>query len=234
MLPFTSKRRYRLAAHVNSFEKIGSQFTVKTTLKVSNSGLLAVMHKLSLFGAGFVFAMASLAISESAFAQQGDEMNMNETMTIASSNVTGVESSPINFNIPNGNVQVRLSWQPETINTDGATKFTFEFLDTKTGEHLKDVSYSVHTMLDRKSVVHGHEATVPDGFGTLEQKFSSKGALSIVIESIKVGNTPINDFAQFNLTVVPEFPTLLVIMATGLAGSLVVSRMFIFHKKTHR
>lgn len=191
------------------------------------------MQKFLLFGAGFPFAMATLAISQSAFGQQGDEMNMNETMT-ASPNATGIESSPMNFDIPNSNVQVRLSWQPETINIDEATRFTFEFLDAKTGEHLEDVSYSAHMMLDGKSIVHGHEATVPDGIGTLEQKFSSKGALSIVIESIKVGSTPVNDFAQFNLTVVPEFPAQLVVMATGLAGSLAASRMFIFHKKTRR
>ena len=86
-----------------------------------------------------------------AFAQ-GDAINMNEIMT-ASPNATGIESSPMSFDIPDNNIQVKLSWQPETINTDETTRFTFEFLDSSTGEHLKDVSYSVHMMLDGKSMV---------------------------------------------------------------------------------
>ena len=57
------------------------------------------------------------------------------------------------------------------------------------------------------------------------------GTLSIVIESIKVGNDPVNDSAQFNLNVTPEFPVLPVVMSAGLVGSVIASRFFFFRKK---
>ena len=74
------------------------------------------------------------------------------------------------FDIAGSDVKVKLSHQPEIIDNDELTTFTFEFLSSTIGQHLKDVSYSVHIMLDGKSIVHGHEDIASSGVGIIEQK----------------------------------------------------------------
>lgn len=158
---------------------------------------------------------------EAAFAQEGHSM---DAITDESA-----EESPAVYDIPESNIQVKVSWQPEIINTDEPTRFTFEFLNSTTGEHLQDVSYAVHMALDGKSMGHGHESKAPDGIGTIEQQFDSKGSLSIIIDSIAAGDAPaIDGYAQFNLVVTPEFPIMLVGVLTSVAvmGSAIASRLY--------
>lgn len=97
--------------------------------------------------------------------QMGDSMNMPESSTNS--------TSPAIYEIPNSGVQVKLSWQPEAINTNETAQLTFEFIDTETGQHLQNVSYSVHMSLDGKSMGHAHEGKAPEGIGTIEQEFDS-------------------------------------------------------------
>lgn len=76
---------------------------------------------------------------------------------------------------------------------------------------------------------HGHESKAPDGIGTIEQQFDSKGSLSIIIDSIAAGDAPaIDGYAQFNLVVTPEFPIMLVGVITSVAvmGSAIASRLY--------
>lgn len=139
--------------------------------------------------------------------------------------------SPVIYDVSDSNVQIKVSWQPEIINTDEPATFTFEFLDASTGEHLQDVSYAAHMMLDGKSMGHGHEGKAPEGIGTLEQQFDSMGSLSIIIDSMTVGDAAVGGFAQINLAVVPEFPIMPtgVVMAIAVMGSVFASRIF-FHR----
>ena len=117
-----------------------------------------------------------------AFAQRDHSME--------TSNDEAAAESPAIYDIADSNVQVKTSWQPEIINTDEPTTFTLEFLDSTTGDHLQDVSYAVHMRLDGKSMGHGHEAKAPDGIGTVEQQFDSRGSLSMIVDSIAVGDGP--------------------------------------------
>ena len=170
----------------------------------------------------FVSAIFMTTMSFSAaFAQEDHSME--------TSNDEAAAESPVIYDIPDSNVQVKVSWQPEIINTDESTTFTFEFLNSTTSERLQDVSYAVHMGLDGKSLGHGHEAKAPDGTGTLEQQFDSMGSLSIIVDSIAVGDGPaIEGYAQFNLVVTPEFPVMLVGVITSVAvlGSALASKLY--------
>ena len=55
-------------------------------------------------------------------------------------------------------------------------------------------------LLDGRSMGHAHEGTAPEGIGTVEQEFDSTGSLTIIAESIRIGNdTPVQGVAQFNV-----------------------------------
>lgn len=169
-----------------------------------------------------IFTCIAAATVAPSFGQMDDQMEMGDNTT-----ATTNASSPMTYNLTDSNVQVKLSWQPESINTDEPTKFTYEFLNVSTGEHLSDVSYAVHMALDGESVGHGHNGTAPEGIGTFEQQFDSQGSLSIVLESIKVGNSAIDGVAQFSINVVPEFPLAPVMIAGVVLGGIVAaSRIF--------
>ena len=100
------------------------------------------------------------------------------------------------------------------------------FFDTDTEQRLQNVSYSVHMSLDGKSLAHTHAGSAPDGIGEVEQKFDSMGSLSIIVESIKVRNTPIEGAAQFTVSVVPEFPLApLIITAVVVGGAMAGQRI---------
>lgn len=179
------------------------------------------MHLRAIAAIVCISAVFMTTTTLAAYAQQDSPMETSGGQVNA--------DSPFIYNIPDSNVQVKVPWQPEIINTDEPTTFTFEFLDSNTGEHLQDVSYAVHMMLDGKSMGHGHEANAPEGMGTLEQQFDSMGSLSIIIDSITVGDAAIDGFAQINLAVVPEFPLVLVgvVMAVGVVGSSLASKSFL-------
>lgn len=181
--------------------------------------------------AAITLLLATLLITtvSSTFGQMDDQMEMNGNATTTNSTSA---SSPVTYNLTDSGVQLRLSWKPQAINTEKPTMFSFEFLDSDTGEHLSNVSYAVHMSLDGKRLGHGHNGTALEGIGTLEQKFDSMGSLSIIVESIKVGNAaPLTEFAQFNLSVVPEFPALFagIIMSVILTSSVLTSK-FLFSK----
>ena len=159
-------------------------------------------------------------------AQEDHSMETNDELVDA--------ESPVIYDIPDSNIQVEVSWQPKIINTDEPTTFTFEFLNSTTGEHLQDVSYAVHMGLDGKSLGHGHEAEAPDGVGTVEQQFYTMGSLSIIVDSIAVGDDEpaVEGYAQFDIVVTPEFPVMLVgVVITSIAvlGSALAAR-FYFNK----
>jgi len=188
---------------------------------------MSVQYKISV-----VLIILLLAINAATFlavpaSAQNDHMQMDDSTDIATNSSDAASSPPAIYEIPNSGIQVKLSWEPQAINTNETTGFTFEFIDADTEQHLQNVSFSVHMSLEGESRGHGHESTAPEGIGTIDQKFDSMGSLSIIVESIKVGNdTPIEGFAQFNLTVVPEFPVLFigVIMSVAVMASMFASR----------
>jgi len=155
---------------------------------------------------------------------QGDHMQMGDSMNVTTERNN--QTSPVIYDIPNSGVRVKMSWQPEAINTNETTQFIFEFLDTDFERRLQNVSYAVHMSLDGKSMGHAHEGTATEGIGTVEQKFDSTGSLAIVIDSIRVGNdTPIEGAAQFGVVVVPEFPVAAIVMGAALGSIVAAARI---------
>ena len=157
---------------------------------------------------------------------QGDQMGVGDSLDVQVTQASNNATSPAIYEIPNSRVQVKMTWQPDSINTNETSKFAFEFIDTDTEQRLQDVTFSVHMTLDGKSMSHGHQATAPEGIGMIEQKFDSTGSLSIVVESIKVGDTVIEGSVQYRITVVPEFPSSLILIPSLIfAGIVAASRL---------
>jgi len=193
---------------------------------LDDSWLLVVQLTPSFLAILTASAVLLMGIPALAYGQQGYQMNMDENVT-ASTNATST-GLPMTYDIEDSNVRVNLSWQPESIDIDGPTTFTFEFLDSNTGERLSDVSYSVHLMVDDKTVIHGHEDTAPEGIGTMEQQFDETGALTVIVDTIAIGDNTVDSFAQFDTTVVPEFSIMLVGVITSISilGSALASRLY--------
>lgn len=136
--------------------------------------------------------------------QMGRGMNTDMNMTSMTTNeqISNLSSkSPFLLNDTASNMQVKVSWKPNSINTMVPVKFTFEFLNLTTGEHLSDVTYSLHVLLDGKGLEHGHETGAPKGVGTFEHTFDATGSLSIIIESIKVAKMPTGAMVQLSIPV---------------------------------
>lgn len=172
----------------------------------------------------FLVATGSGLVLVQAFGQ-GDHMQMGDSMNVTTTDNN--QTSPVIYEIPDTTVQIKLSWQPEAINTNDTTTFTFEFIDSDTEQRLQNVSYSVHMSLNGRSMGHAHEGAAPEGIGTLEQQFDSQGSLSMIVESIKVGDSAIDGSAQFSINVMPEFPLAPVMIAgVVLSGMVAASRIF--------
>ena len=158
----------------------------------------------------------------------GQSYAQSDQMIMTGVSSTNATSSPAIYQLANSSIQIVMTWQPEAINTNDTTKFTFEFIDTDTEQLVQNVSFSVHMSLDGKSMGHAHEGTAPEGIGVIEQKFDTMGSLLIIVESIAVGNTTETDHAQFSLNVVPEFPIGIVVLmttvviGTGIAASRLI------------
>jgi hypothetical protein len=167
----------------------------------------------------------SLALQDAS--AQGGHMQMGDSMNVTTTR--GNQSSPAIYEIPDSGVQVKLSWQPEAISINETTTFTFEFIDTATQQRLQSVSYAVHILLDGRGMgtAHAHEATAPEGIGTVEQEFDSTGSLAIIVESIRIGNdTPVQGVAQFNVAVAPEFHVAgVIIMGAALSSIIAAARL---------
>ena len=162
----------------------------------------------------------SLALQDAS--AQGGHMQMGDSMNVTTTRNN--QSSPAIYEIPDSGVQVKLSWQPEAISINETTTFTFEFIDTATQQRLQNVSYAVHILLDGRGMGHAHETTAPEGIGTVEQEFDSAGSLTIIVESIRIGNdTPVQGVAQFNVAVAPEFHVAGVVIIMGAALSSIIA-----------
>lgn len=152
-----------------------------------------------------------------AFAQEMGGMKMNQTGEAA------MESAVI-MTTDDGKINVKLSWDPQTINIDDQpTTFTIEFLDADTEQRLNDVTYSVHMTIDGKDLGHGHNGTAVDGIASVEQEFDSVGTLGMVVEIHNLGSADVSQFVQFTVAVTPDYPVALIALAAGVAATTVLS-----------
>lgn len=88
----------------------------------------------SLAVAAFVFMIIAVP---PAFAQEMDDMKMNQTIMTT--------ESPVIMTTDDGKINVKLSWEPETVDIgDQPTIFTLEFLDADTEQRISDVTIPSH------------------------------------------------------------------------------------------
>lgn len=173
----------------------------------------------------FIIISISIVVGMTqSFAQMDMGGSASSTNTTEGSAINAT-SSPAVYQLANSSIQIVMTWQPEAINTNDTTKFTFEFIDTDTEQHVQNVSFSVHMSLNGKSMGHAHEGTAPEGIAVVEQEFDTMGSLVIIVESIKVGNTTQTDHAQFSLNVVPEFPLSVILLIVIIVGVIATSRL---------
>ncbi|MEM0367097.1 MAG: hypothetical protein QW776_01340 [Candidatus Nitrosocaldus sp.] len=119
-------------------------------------------------------------------------------------------------------LHVELIIEPATIEPNIPVRFSLEFMDSITGE-LKDTVPHTFLLLKDGSVIF-EEHTEHAGY-VHEFIFSEehKGPLTVLVRD--VNNT--GQDAEFSITVVPEFPTVMVVMMTATASALLLGRRFI-------
>jgi hypothetical protein len=158
-------------------------------------------------------AVFTLMPLQSAFGQEMGGMEMNQTGQAAM-------ESPVAITTDDGNINIMLSWVPDTISVhEQPTTFTIEFLDADTEQPLNDVTYSVHMTIDGKDLGHGHNGTAAEGIATIEQEFDSVGTLGMVVEIYSIGSAQVGQIAQFSVAVTPELSAAVIALAAGVAAT---------------
>jgi plastocyanin len=132
-------------------------------------------------------------------------------------------SPPMEAITEDGDIKVRVSWSPVTIDTGIPIDFKIEILDPNTGEPTSTKLYD--SMLFDPAGNHvdaSHRSLQSKDIQTYT--FESTGAFTLRLEN--VNNT--GQAVEFSLTVVPEFPFSIVaaIMAIMFAGAIFVTRKY--------
>jgi plastocyanin len=132
-------------------------------------------------------------------------------------------SLPMEAITEDGDIKVRVSWSPVTIDTGIPIDFKIETLDPDTNEATSAKLYD--SMLfdpDGNHVDASHRSLQSKDIQTYT--FESTGAFTLRLEN--VNNT--GQAVEFSLTVVPEFPISIVaaIMAIMFAGAIFVTRKY--------
>ena len=128
------------------------------------------------------------------------DMNMNTT-----SDHTLIGNNPHNAIPPitqvttDKTINVKLLWIPQKILPRIPITFTIEFLDSKTGEHLKDVEYSLHLFMNGSGIGHSHSLKTANGIGKIVWPFSSSGTLTVIVEVSAVNGLTHSTDTAFNI-----------------------------------
>jgi hypothetical protein len=129
-----------------------------------------------------------------------------------------------------GTYKVNMSYSPANIQPTNTTTFNIEFLDPKTNQKKDNVQYDFMIMPaeDPESMLTHRAAKIAQN-GSAQQSFTFKdeNVGSVIARVSNINNT--GEFADFPITVVPEFPfTTVIYMAT--AFGLIIS-LAIFTKR---
>jgi hypothetical protein len=149
-----------------------------------------------------------------------------------SSNATSTTtvSPPMEKLTDGGTYKINMSYSPANIQPTNTTTFNIEFLDPKTNQKKDNVQYDFMIMPaeDPESMLTHRAAKIAQN-GSAQQSFTFKdeNVGSVIARVSNINNT--GEFADFPITVVPEFPfTTVIYMAT--AFGLIIS-LAIFTKR---
>ena len=163
-------------------------------------------HLLVLYFIAAAFALSAIIILPNTHAQQSKGAGFHASKIVAG-------------------FHIELTIDPGTIEPGLLTKFGMVFRDSATGEPASEVPHTFLLIKDDQAIFKESttSATYLHEFTFTEEQ---KGPLTVVIENVNNSG----ESAEFNLTVVPEFPVSSLFVMTGmLAMTLVIMRF-----KTHQ
>jgi len=127
-----------------------------------------------------------------------------------------------------GTLNIELSWSPTMMEPDKETRFRIRFLQPDTNEQQLHIDYRFYLMKDGEQIFRTPKAHTTLGNSTIAYTFLSAGnyvvgvdLLGILFEEIPKEN------AEFSVSVVPEFPPLLlgIITASIMAFALMMQKL---------
>jgi len=149
-----------------------------------------------------IFALSAGIIMPDAFAQQDKVTIFHASKTVAG-------------------FHIELTVDPGTIEPDVLTKFGMVFRDAATGEPALEVPHTL-LLIKNEHVIFRESTTSANYLHEFRFTEEQKGPLTVVIENVNNSG----ESAEFNLTVVPEFPLGTLFVMTGvLAMMLVIMRL---------
>jgi hypothetical protein len=145
---------------------------------------------------------------------------------------TSSSSSPPMEKLTDGNTyKIKMSWSPANIQAKNTTTFNIEFLDPKSNQKIKNnVQYDFMIMpAENPDTMLTHRAAKIAQNGSAQQSFSFKddNIGSVMVRVSNINNS--GEYADFPITVTPEFPFAAVIQM-AIASGLIVS-IAIFTKR---
>ncbi len=123
----------------------------------------------------------------------------------------------------NGDYQVDMTWEPETILPEQDTKFIFTIRDAYTGETLRNSEYDF-VLMQGGGAIYRDTGVARVGGDFKEYAFTEEqaGAAAVRIENIR----GTDQYVEFVFAVAPEFGTVAaLVLVLGVAAAAVLSRL---------
>ena len=127
----------------------------------------------------------------------------------------------------NGDFQVDMTWEPETILPDQKTKFIFTIRDANTGETIRNSNYDFIIMQDNNQL-YKSSGVARVGGDFQEFTFSEEQGGTAVVKLENIRGT--DQSVEFAFVVAPEFGAILV-LAVSIVSLVVLSRGILPHAR---
>lgn len=140
---------------------------------------------------------------------------------------------PIMKSTDKGTLNIELSWSPIMIEPDQETRFVIRFLQPDTNEQQLHIDYRFYIIKDGEQIFTTPKAHTTLGNSTIAYTFLSAGNYVVGVELLGIlfEETP-KENAEFLVTVVPEFPPVLVgIIAASMIAFVLMMQKFNQKKK---
>jgi hypothetical protein len=119
-----------------------------------------------------------------------------------------------------GTVLVQVQWSPVTIATEQPVTFRLKFLDPETRQEINDASYDV-MLFDPEGTHVDASHRSKQTAETQTYSFERTGTFTLILTNVNLSG----ERAEFQLSVVPEFPfAVLLVAGSMLAGALALLR----------
>lgn len=124
----------------------------------------------------------------------------------------------------NGDYQIDMTWEPETILPDQNTKFIFTIRDAYTGETMRNSAYDF--MLKQDGVViHQTSGVAAIGGDFVDYTFTEEQAGAAAVRIANIRDT--DQYVEFTFAVAPEFGAVAaLVLVAGTAAAATLSRIY--------